>query len=150
MSKNKHHSKSSRKNREGSPLSALLKGLVAATVCALLMILLSALVVFKTPDPGSLTLPAALVSLYICAFVGGLTSSLTFDGDVLCGVLCGGTIFTAIVLLSLLLPGGAAKNIGMGASIGLHAVSVLFSLFGALAASSIVKSRSRRRRKKRR
>ena len=101
-------------------------------------------------DPGSLTLPAALFSLYVCAFVGGLVASLTFDGDVLCGLLCGGAVFTVIVLLSLLLPGGAAKNIGMGASIGLHAVSVLFSLFGALAASSIVKSRSRRRRKKRR
>ncbi len=150
MSKNKHHSKSSRKNQGSSPLSALLKGLIAAALCALLMILLSAVIVFSTPDPGSLTLVAALISLYICAFVGGLTASLAFDGDVLCGLLCGGVIFTVIVLLSLLLPGGASSSIGTGASIALHAVCVLFSLFGALAASSIVKSRSRRRRKKRR
>lgn len=149
MSKNKHHSKSSRKNRPSSPLSALLKGLIAAAICAILMILLSAAVVYSTPDPGSLTLPAALVSLYICAFVGGFTASLAFDGDMLCGVLCGGAIFTVIVLLSLLLPGGASSSIGMGASIALHAVCVLFSLFGALAAASIVKSRSRRRRRKR-
>ena len=149
MPKNKHYSKSSHKNCSGSPLSAILKGLIAAIVCAISMITLSAIVVFKTPDPGSLTVPAALASLYICGFVGGFAASLAFDGDVLCGVLCGGTIFTVIVLLSLLLPGGAAKSIGMGASIGLHAVSVPFSLFGALAASSIVKSRSRRRRRKR-
>ena len=150
MSKNKHYSKSSHKNCTGSPLSAILKGLIVAAICALIMILLSALVVFKTPDPGSLTIPAALVSLYICGFVGGFAAALAFDGDVLCGLLCGGTIFMVIVLLSLLLPGGAAKSIGLGVSIGLHAVSVLFSLFGALAAASIVKSRSQRRRKKRR
>ena len=149
MSKNKHHSKSSRKNRASSPLSAILKGLIAAIVCAFSMITLSAAIVFNTPDPGSLTIPAALASLYICGFVGGFAATLAFDGDVLCGLLCGGTIFMIIVLLSLLLPSGASKSIGIGASIGLHAVSVLFSLFGALAASSIVKSRSRRRRKKR-
>lgn len=150
MSKNKHHSKSSRKNQGSSPLSALLKGLIAATVCAFSMITLSAVVVFKAPDPGSLTVPAALASLYICGFVGGFTASLAFDGDVLCGLLCGGTIFTVIVLLSLILPGGASSSIGMGVSIALHAVCVLFSLLGALAASSFVKSRSRRRRKKKR
>lgn len=150
MSKNKHHSKSPRKNRADSPLSAMLKGLIAAAICALLMILLSALVVFKTSDPGSLTVIAALISLYICAFVGGFVASLSLDGDVLCGVLCGGALFTVIVLLSLFLPGGASGSIGMVASIGLHTVCVLFSLFGALAASSIKKSRSRRRRKKRR
>lgn len=149
MSKNKHHSKSSRKSRSDSPLFAILKGLIAATVCALSMILLSAVIVFKTPDPGSLTVIAALISLYICAFVGGLTASLSFDGDVLCGVLCGIAIFTIILLLSLLLPGGASGSIGIGASIALHAVCILFSLFGALAASSVKKSRSRRRRRKR-
>lgn len=150
MPKSKHHSRSSRKSHSDSPLSALLKGLIAAAVCAPLMIILSAAVVCSTPDPGSLTLPAALISLYICAFVGGLTASLTFDGDVLCGLLCGGAIFTVIVLLSLLLPGGASSSIGTGASITLHAVCILFSLLGALAAASIVKSRSHRRRKKRR
>ncbi|MBQ9079825.1 MAG: hypothetical protein IJY27_02025 [Clostridia bacterium] len=145
MSKNKHHQK---KRESSSPALAIIKGLAVSAICAVSMITLAAIIVYSTADPASFVLPAALAALYISCFAGGLASSLSYDGDVLCGVMSGAAVFVIIILLSLLLPGGASERVGTGISIALHAVSILFAFFGALAASSISRRHTKRRRRR--
>lgn len=147
MSKKTRRSK--RKNNQhhtASPGKAIIAGITVSLISAISMITLTAIIIFATADPGKLVLPAALVSLYVSSFLGGLTASMALDGDTPCGIFCGIIYFAAILILSLCLPGGAAQKVGIGLSIALHAAAPVFSLLGALAASSMSQSRVKRKR----
>lgn len=149
MSNNANHSKKRRRGRQdSSPASfsvALASGLAAAAASALLMLLILSGIVYSTPDPGSLILPAALAAFYISAFCGGFTAAFAMRGEpLLSGGLTGTVYFIAVLLLSLMLPGGACERVGVWASVGLHAVAVAFSLLGALAGTNIRMKEKRR------
>ncbi len=150
MSKNKRHTKKARRERrQASPISAIALGLAVSLISAVSLITLSAIIVYATADPGRLILPAALVSLYISAFVGGLAASLYMGGDTPCGIFSGIAYFVLILLLSLVLPGGTSEKVGMGLSIALHTATPIFAFLGGLAATNILGARAHKRRKKR-
>ena len=140
------------KGQSGGPPSAsksLLLGLLWAAGAAVVLIFIFSAIVYATPDPGSLVLPAALAAAYLSAFVGGFASAWINRGDALaCGLIIGTAHFALIVLLSLIAPGGAASEVGFWASVGLHALVTGFSVLGALAGTSIRESGSRRPRRK--
>ncbi|MGI6167921.1 MAG: TIGR04086 family membrane protein [Eubacteriales bacterium] len=140
--------------QSGGPPSAsksLLLGLVWAVGAAVALIFIFSAIVYATPDPGSLVLPAALAAAYLSAFVGGFAAAWINRGDALaCGLIVGVANFILIVLLSLIAPGGAASEIGFWASTGLHALVIGFSVLGAFAGASIRESSNRRQRKFRR
>lgn len=149
MSKSKRHTKKIRNQRRAaSPASAIAKGLAVSLISAVLLITLSAVLLCTTADPGRLTLPAALVCLYLSSFAGGLAASLSMGGDTPCGIFCGVAYFTIILLLSLVLPHGASEKLGMGLSVALHAATPLFALLGGLAATNALNSRARRKRRR--
>lgn len=149
MSKSKRHTKKVRNQRRAaSPASAIAKGLAVSLISAVLLITLSAVLLCATADPGRLTLPAALVCLYLSSFAGGLAASLSMGGDTPCGIFCGVAYFTIILLLSLVLPHGASEKLGMGLSVALHAATPLFALLGGLAATNALNSRARRKRRR--
>ena len=150
MSKNKRHSKRAcKKRRDASPASAIAVGLAVSLISAVSLITLSAIIVYATADPGKLILPAALAALYLSSFFGGLAASLYMRGDTPCGIFCGLAYFVLILLLSLILPHGAAEKVGMGLSVALHAATPLFAFLGGLAATNGLNNRARRHKRRR-
>lgn len=130
---------------------SILSGLLWAAAAVILLLFMLALAVYSTDDPGSLVLPAALAALYISAFAGGLAAAWKNRGDALaCGVLFGGAMFLVIIIISLIIPGGAASKFGFWTSAGMHALLIPFSLLGAYAGVSLRQSGSSRRRRRRR
>lgn len=146
MSKSKR--RAGRRRGELSPVSAIAAGLASAIISAFALIVLLALAAYATPDPDRLVLPAAMTALYLSSFIGGIVTSLLMGGDAPCGLICGIAYFTALLLMSFFLPSGTATRTGMGVSILLHTAAPLFSLLGALCASSLLRRRSRRRRRR--
>lgn len=138
---NKHHA--------ASPGRAIISGIAVSLISAVSMITLTAIIVFATADPGKLILYAALLSLYMSSFLGGLTSSLTLGGDTLCGAFCGSIYFAIILVLSIFIPNGAAQKIGIGLSIALHAATPLFAFLGGLTATNGLNNRARRHKRRR-
>ncbi len=142
-----------RHKSSGGEISAprsIMYGLIwTAGLSAVLLALFSA-IVYATPDPGSLVLPAALAAAYIASFFGGLASSWINHGESIpCGLITGGGFFVILILLSLIIPGGAGSKIGFWASAGLHALIIIFSLLGAFAGTSLRESGKRKRPKRR-
>lgn len=138
-------------SRPPSAPRSLALGLLWAAGAVVVLLFVFSAIVYSTPDPGSLTLPAALAAAYISAFVGGFAAAWINRGDALaCGLVVGVTYFALVVLLSLMAPGGAASRLGFWLSAGLHALVIGFSVFGALAGVSMRESGRRRPRKLRR
>jgi len=140
-----------RKNAVPSPIRAAVLGLAATALTSAVTIFFFSMILYTTPDPGSTVLAGGLAALYVSAFVGGLTSAFSYrDAPLLCGFLTGAAAFVSLILLSLLLPTEKVSDLGFWASAGLHLLSVPFSLLGAYAANSLLRSRTQRKRRKRR
>ena len=149
MSKKTRHTKrKSGQQDAASPQKAIITGIAVSIISAVAMIMLTAIILYASSDPGKLVLPASLISLYVSSFLGGLVASFKLGGDTPCGILCGIIYFAAILILSLCIPDGAAQKVGIGMSISLHAAAPLFSLFGAIAASNITRNRTKRKRRR--
>lgn len=143
--------KPKRKSPAGEPslIRSVLFGLAVCGVGALILLFIFSAIVYSTPDPGSLALPASLALLYIAAFAGGLAAAWKNRGDaVACGLLSGGCFCLLLILLSFIFP----KNdipLGFWPSAGLHLLSVVFALLGGAAGVSLRRSGSQRRRHRR-
>lgn len=134
-----------------SPVRATGLGLAATAITSVLTLLFFSMIIYTTPDPGSIVLPGGLAALYVSSFVGGLISALNDRNEpMLCGLLNGVFTFVALILLALVLPIQRVSSLGFWASAGLHLIAVLFSLLGAYAANSLIRSRTQRKRRKRR
>ncbi len=135
---------------EPSTPRSIMLGLFWTCVLSLILLVLFSAIVYSTPDPGSLVLPTALAAAYLSAFFGGFAAAWLNRGDPLpCGLMTGGAFFVVMLLLSLVIPGGAESKVGFWTSAGLHALIILFSLLGAFAGTSLRESGRHKRHKKR-
>lgn len=134
-----------------SPLRAAAIGLVATILVSAVTLFFFSMIIFTTPDPGSCVLVGGLAALYISSFIGGFIAAMSdHDDALLCGLLNGAGILVLLLVLSLILPAERVSELGFWASALLHLVAIPFSMLGAYAASSLIRSRTQRRRRKRR
>ena len=126
-------------------------GLAATALTSAATLLFFSMIIYTTPDPGSLVLAGGLAALYVSSFVGGLIAALNDRNEpMLCGLLNGVFTFVCLILLALVLPTQRVTSLGFWASAGLHLLAVPFSALGAYAANSLIRSRTQRKRRKRR
>lgn len=149
---NEARRKTKRRATGGEPDAkrSLISGFIVTAAASAVLILLFSIIVYSTPDPGKLVLPAALAAAYIASYAGGFTSAWKNRGEPLpCGLLTGGAFFVLLILLSLIIPEGTPSKISFWPSVGLHSLLIVFSLLGALSATSLRES-SRHKRPRRR
>ena len=134
-----------------SPIRATVIGLCATVLVSAVALLFFSMIIYTTPDPGSIVLAGGLAALYVSSFIGGFIAAMSDSGDaMLCGLLNGVGTFVLLVVLSLILPIERASELGFWASAVLHLIAIPFSMLGAYAAGSLIRSRTQRRRRKRR
>ena len=118
-------------NRPPSLIRSVSIALAISALIAIIILVITSVIVYNTPDPLGATKPGGLAVLYISAFAGGLAAALLYrDAPLLAGVTQGAALFTAITLLSLILP-GTSREQNIMLSIGLHLIAVVFSFLGA-------------------
>ena len=126
-------------------LSSSLRGLAAALVLGLVLLIAISAIVYSTDDPTRFVMPAALTVLYICSFFGGLIAAKINRGSAL---LCGG--LTSLMLLSLLFVASLcvspslSADFGIPMSLGLRGIAMAVSLIGAFLGAGEKKSKKRK------
>ena len=128
-----------------SILSSSLRGLAAALVLGLVLLIVISAIVYSTDDPTRFVMPAALTVLYISSFLGGLIAAKINRGSAL---LCGG--LTSLMLLSLLFVASLcvspslSADFGIPMSLGLRGIAMAVSLIGAFLGAGEKKSKKRK------
>ena len=128
-----------------SILSSSLRGLAAALVLGLVLLIAISAIVYSTDDPTRFVMPAALTVLYISSFFGGLIAAKINRGSAL---LCGG--LTSLMLLSLLFVASLcvspslSADFGIPMSLGLRGIAMAVSLIGARLGAGEKKSKKRK------
>ena len=113
---------------------------------ACLLCPLGAWLCLLAPDPASLTLPAGILLLLLCATAGGFCSArLHGSRRLLCGVLCGSLMAVLLWILTLFL-GEPAHGIPFFPALLLRILTVGVSALGAMIPVEGRKKRRRRRR----
>lgn len=126
-------------------LSSSLRGLAAALVLGLVLLIAISAIVYSTDDPTRFVMPAALTVLYISSFFGGLIAAKINRGSAL---LCGG--LTSLMLLSLLFVASLcvspslSADFGIPMSLGLRGIAMAVSLIGAFLGAGEKKSKKRK------
>ena len=124
----------------------LFKGLLATLGIGTVLILLSALAAYFSPDPDRLIAPLGLTSVGITAFLGGaIASRLHGGGALICGLLNGS------LLLVLMLPAALcfreyATAYSAGVSSLLHLGVPMLSILGGYVGIKKKKNRKRKSR----
>ena len=141
-----------RSETEDTPLIAIILknsalGTLATSTSGLILITLSALIAYSNPDPDSLILPLALLSLLPSCFIGGLIAfRLTGSSPVLCGLMCGAITTLLMLLFSIVLYTAPSSDYSFWQSLLLHVASVGFCILGALTGNAKPKMKKGKRR----
>lgn len=117
-----------------SVFSASVKG---AGISLGLLAILSALlcfVAYLTDDPTSLVSPLSLLALYICSFFSGFISLRSCGhSSLVCGLISGGIFMSFLIFLSFFFSSVLSSHYSFGVSLLLHALIVIFAIFGGYA-----------------
>ncbi len=117
-----------------SALKSSLWGLSASAICGILLMTATTAIAYANPDPTALVASMGLLSLLPSAFAGGfVTAKKAKDAPLLCGILSGGMLTIATVILGLILSALPSSGYKLWQSLALHGASVAFSTLGALA-----------------
>ena len=146
------HLPSGMNESDDTPLMAVILkssaiGTLATLLSGLLLITLSTVIAYSNPDPDSLVLPLALLSLLPSCFIGGLiTFKLTGASPVLCGVMCGAITTLIMMLFSLVLYAAPSSSYSFWQSLLLHLAAVGFCILGGLAGNAKPKLKKGKKR----
>lgn len=136
---------SSRFKRGILPCSAL--GLLVAVIIGVLLAILISWIICHTDDPARYVTPAALTTLYVAAFIGGVTSTLlNKKSALLCGLAVGGMLVAVMFAVSLPINESFSENHDVISAIALRAAVPISSTLGAFV--GVTKKTSNKKRGK--
>ena len=124
-----------RSTEDGTSFSHLLQnaalGCGIALLCAILMLLLGALLCLRSDDPQSLVLPWGIGTLYASALLGGIVTVRRNGGNaLLCGALCGLAFLIFFWIVSIFFQ--ERDSFSLPLSLLLRALVAFFAILGAL------------------
>ncbi len=132
--KRKHQEHSEDSLSFGTLFSASLKGASLSLVLSVILSLAFCLIAYLTSDPTSLITPLSLLSLYISSFSSGLISVRACGhSSLICGLISGGIFMALLIFISFFFPSQLSSDHSFGISFLLHALVVVFSVFGGYA-----------------
>lgn len=148
--KNKPHDRKNVKQLNGIPICILI-GVFSTVIIFFLLITLFSCITLNMKSPHSYITPLSFFAIYTSSFSGGFIATKKNNGRdaLLCGTVSG--ITSAFLLCLLFLAIGAILNTQSAPISWLfRALSIVFSVFGALLATKKVKKapHSHKRRKK--
>ena len=128
-------------------VKGVLWGIGATAATGIALLILATAIACVLPDPSAYIAPLALLALMPSMFSGGFTATKRLGGSpILCGVLTGGAVTVASMLLCLVLRALPSSHYTFMQSAALHFAAVAFSILGALAGNIKRKPRRRKRR----
>lgn len=127
---------------------SLLRGMLSALVCALLLSLLATAIAYASADPDRLVLPLGLGVLALASVTCGLvTRRASHLSPLLCGFLGGLALLILSFVLSWLLPTALRGGFSPAMTWGLRGGTLAFSLLGASMGANLPKKKRRPRRR---
>ena len=129
---------------------ATLRGSIAATLCAAILSLVTALISYMNADPDSLLTPLALAVLAISATIAGFVAWRSArTAPLLCGVLCGLILILLFFFFSCFFPDSLRSSWSPGLLWGLRGGVMLFCVLGAIMAANMPTSKRAKHKKRR-
>lgn len=130
--KGKRRTASSERNGLGELIRhSAIGAAIAVALCGAFCVLGGALCLLSD-DPRTLTLPIALIGLYVSAFLGGRIAARLHKGAVLwCGLISGGLLAVLFWFLTLFFPHGEANTV-FPISLLLRIGTVVVSMLGSI------------------
>lgn len=127
---------------------AVLRGVLIALICALVISPIAAIIAYMSADPDSLLLPLGLGTLAVVALVCGLiTRRYARLSPLLCGTLGGLALLALWFVLSCLLPDDLRGSFSPAVGWGLRGGVIIFSLLGAAMGANMPKKNRRPKRR---
>ena len=124
-----------------------LMGAAFSLIMAVLLGLISAALIYKTADPASFVVPAALSALYISALLGGFFASRLNGGSaLLCGLLTGVILAALTFILSLPINESLSSDYKIIESLSLRTAVIVCTIIGAFIGVTKQNSKSKKRK----
>ena len=129
-------------------LSSSLRGLAAALILGLVLLIAISAIVYTTDDPTRFVIPAAFTVLYISFFGGGLIAARSNRGSaLLCGGLTSLMLLALLFVASLFVSPSLSADFGIPMSLGLRGIAMVVSLIGAFLGAGEKKSKKKKKQK---
>ncbi len=145
------HTSSRRKtptDKGSTLLRASLWSILVGLSATVLFLLLATAITYAQADPLTLSLPAALITLYASVAVSGACGALRSRKPLLSGGITGAFFLLLTLILALLPIGTSTSSLSTGASVAAYAGIPLTSIVAAYLAVRQPQKAAKRRRKR--